>query len=267
MPKESPESTAVVHCAAFSAVTWLSGAAWSRHDAPAVFRFRLADGDGLSAHLRSVLQPDELARAGRYRREYDQRRFTYARGLLRRIAGAYTNQAPASVRFVVGANRKPELADAADWQFNVSHSGDWILIVFGKAPVGIDVEQVNPDMALDDLLPFSFSPDEQAHVAAQADTRRSFYHLWTRKEALAKATAKGIDDDFYRLPSLDGVHRPPAHLIGQGGHWAVRSFAVADAYLAAVAYQVTATVDHASVDSIRTPSFYTLDAQLVIVGA
>ncbi len=272
---EQLESTAVVRCATLPTGLWRSERAGLGRDALAVFRFRLSHEKEPDALVRALLQPDELVRAERYRRVEDQRRFVYARGLLRLLAGAYTHQPPASVRFKAGVNKKPELAGAAGWHFNVSHSGDWILIAFSQTPVGVDVEWVNPTLPLNDLLPTSFSPDERAYVAAQADARPAFFHLWTRKEALAKATAKGIDDDFYRLPCLEGTHHPPVHLLGQGA-WMVWSFTVTDAYPAAVAHQATGLPDHGLPDhglpdhglpaEITTPRFYTLDAGAFFAG-
>lgn len=270
MSMEQHGSTTIVYCATLPTIAWLRQPARPYADELAVFRFQLTDRAGLDAHLRRWLQPDELARAERYRRNEDQRRFVYARGLLRLLAGAYTNQLPALVRFKAGINQKPELAGAAGWHFNVSHSGDWILIAFSQTAVGVDVEQVNPALPLTNVLPASFSQNEQAYVVAQADARLSFYHLWTRKEALAKATAKGIDDDLHRLPCLDGAHSPPVHLLGEGA-WTVWSFAVADAYSAAVAYQATGmpdrrAADHGVPDRTLTPRFYTLDAGSLIAG-
>lgn len=255
------EVLSIVDCATLPGNPWLSA-----HDCPydeplAVFRFRLVNDTRLEKRLRSVLQPDELARAGRYRRAEDQRRFTQARGLLRMIAGTYLHQHPAAVRFTVGPNKKPELSDAAGWHLNVSHSDDWVLLAFGRVPVGVDVEHVKPLVSAVDLLPVSFSPDEQTYVNAQADWQRAFYNLWTRKEALVKATAKGIDDDFCYIPCLDGHHQPPSQLLGRGGNWSVRSVTLADAYPAAVAYQLS---EHPN--SALSARFYTIENELLDIN-
>lgn len=251
-----------VHCITLPGDPWLSADACPYREDLAVFRLGLDNNAPLVAHLPELLQPDERDQAGRFRQPGDRRRFTLARGLLRLIAGAYLNRSPAEIRFAAGPNRKPELVDAPGWHFNVSHSGDWILLAFGRVPVGVDVEYVDPRFATADLLPVSFSPEERAYVAAQVDVHRAFYHLWTRKEALAKATGRGIDDNFAHLPALDGTHHLASQVLGQDGRWAVWSVTVASAYPAAVAYRLPDAPD-----PTVTPRFYTVDGGSLLARA
>ena len=244
---------ALVTCSDLQHVTWSPWSACSFNDELAVFRFSLSEGAGLVSHLRGLLSPDEIARAARYRRPTDQLRFSCARGLLRVVLSRYTNQPPDHIEFVAGLNRKPGLAWPVGWHFNVSHSGDWILIAVGKVRVGVDLEWVNPDFSFQDVLPISFNSAEQHYIGACSDARLCFYQLWTRKEALVKATAQGMNDTFGQIPSLTGIHSTNAQLIGQDGPWLVNSFSVADGYPAAVAYDGTSQVE---------PHLYTLNAAM-----
>ncbi|GAB3803994.1 hypothetical protein GCM10028819_34790 [Spirosoma humi] len=223
-------------------------------DAVAVFRFQLPEQPFILPTLVSLLQPDEINRAERYHRIDDRQRFIYARGLLRVLTGRYTRQAPDQVRFTKDANNKPALLGTTGWQINVSHSGSWILLAVGKVKLGVDVEQMQSAFSFDDILPASFSQEEQAYVRAGADSRRRFYELWTRKEALVKATGKGMDDSFSRIPVLNGLHQTESHIIGGHGDWQVTGFAISADYLGAVAYQAT----------VETPKFYTLKSGLLV---
>lgn len=198
---------------------------------------------GRLSDLYALLQPDEQTRAGRYRRETDQQRFITARAVLRLLLGQTLRQPPASIRFGVGANKKPFVNDAATVQYNVSHAGDWVLIALGQTPVGIDIERIDNTFSLGDLLANSFGPAEQAFIRHGVDHARAFYGLWTRKEALVKATAKGIDDDFPRIPSLDGTHRIEHSRIGSAADWYVGSFSPAEEYVAAVAYPASVRIE------------------------
>ena len=175
-------------------------------------------------------------KAERYHQPGDVLRFIGTRGMLRVLLARYTHQLPGSIEFAPGPNRKPELKHSGGWQFNVSHAGNWILIAIGKAHVGVDVDQVNPDFSFRDVMDASFSPAERQYINGCMDARRGFFELWTRKEALVKATAKGIDDEFDQMPSLPGTHPVGSRLLGSAGHWTVSSFAVADGYPAAVAH-------------------------------
>lgn len=227
---------ASVNCTTIQHVTWLDQSDCSYSDPLAVFNCWLPDEPEMLPYLRSVLHPDELARADRYRREYDRNRFTYARGTLRTLLGKYTNQHPARVQFVIGANKKPALKDAVNLHFNVSHSGSRILVAIGKVNVGVDVEKMTTDFPYKDILPHSFNLVEQRSIRESADAQGLFYQLWTRKEALVKATGKGMDDDFSLVPSLDGKHHVAPGLIGLAGNWTVHGFSVADGHAGAVAY-------------------------------
>lgn len=243
----------VIECVDYKSVSWVNWAGDSAGDPLAIFRVALPDeGAAFMPYLRSLLAPDEMERATRFHRPDDQLRFGCARGLLRILLGQYTNQPPDRIEFTAGVNQKPELNGAVGWQFNVSHSADLVLIAIGKVRVGVDLEWVNPDFSFRDVLPVSFSPDEQHYIDACSDARSCFYRLWTRKEALVKATAKGMDGAFDRVPSLPGIHPANAQVIGQDGHWTVHSFAVADGYPAAVAFDNLIPV---------TPRFYTLRAE------
>lgn len=240
-----------VFCTELQAVSWHQWPGYPHtDDVMAVFRFQLTEQADMPLAL---LQPDEIHRAERYRRMEDRQRFVYARGLLRMLVGRYTHQPPEQVRFAKSATGKPVLAGETGWHINVSHSGNWILLAMGRVDLGVDVEQMQPQFAFDDILSTSFSPAEQAFVREGADSQRRFYQLWTRKEALIKATGKGMDDDFSRIPALDGSHQTGSQLIGGTGDWQVMGFAISDHYSGAVAYPATAEL----------PKFYTLESGLL----
>lgn len=245
-------SATTVNCATRQGITWLNTSTFAPDDELAVFRYHLANQAPLVSYLQNGLSPDEIARANRFRQEGDRLRFMYARGILRVLIGKYIGQHPASIEFIPGINKKPEVKGNVSIHFNVSHSGDWVLLAIGQVPVGVDVEKVNPDMALQEVLIHSFSQKEQHYVVQSSDARLAFYHLWTRKEALVKATAKGIVDEFDQVPSLDGQHHTTTDLIGQAGEWMVYSLAIDTSHAAAVAYKLPS----------RSPNFYTLDASL-----
>lgn len=248
-------NTASVTCTDLGNVTWLSWSVRALTDELAVFRVALSEGEAWLPYLRGLLSADEIERAARYRRPDDQLRFSCARGLLRVLLGRYTNQLPNQIDLVPGVNRKPELTWPTGWYFNVSHSGNWLLIAIGKVQMGVDLEWANPDFSFHDLLPTSFSPAERQYIASCPDARLGFYRLWTRKEALVKATAKGMADALDQIPSLTGTHPADAQLIGQGGQWVVSGFSLADGYPAAVAYEGASGI---------SPQFYTLDAALAL---
>lgn len=211
--------------------------AFSAQAGLAVFRIKVSDNKELIPKISTLLHADELARSQRYHRLADQQRFVVARAALRSVLGQYLACAPTAIEFVVGPNKKPVIQNSPGLHYNVSHSKDWVLIAVSATEVGVDVEAVDPLFPFHEVLPHSFSWPERQAVAGSPDSAHLFYQLWTRKEALVKATARGIDDGFSTIPALDGAHQLAMASGQAAAGWLVSSFAVAAGYVGAVAYQ------------------------------
>jgi len=201
-----------------------------------VHRLAHATGQAVAAWAPQVLAASELARAQRYLQAADRLRFLVVRTALRVLLGQLTGQAPAAVEFALSGTHKPQLKDNAQLHFSVSHTRHWALLAVATQPVGVDVEEISTAFDFASLLDISFSAAERQAIRQSPDPRRQFYALWTRKEALVKATGQGIDEHFAAVPALDGRHR----LVGSGAArppqaWLVSSFAVAEHYPAALA--------------------------------
>lgn len=225
-----------VTCGHLAATAWLEPAGFELPAGElAVYRLPHAAGPALAARCATLLSADERVRAGRYHHAADQQRFTVVRAALRELLGRYTGQPPARIAFELGPHKKPRVQGQPALHFSVSHTAGWALIAFARQEIGIDIEAVNEQFAFTELLAYSFSAAEQAAIVGSADSRYQFYQAWTRKEALVKATAQGIDDEFALVPSQDGLHRLPAGRFGAGS-WQVDSFAPVPGYVAALAY-------------------------------
>ncbi len=175
-------------------------------------------------HYQRLLSPDEQQRAGRYHHQKDRERFTVSRGILRMLLGSYLDLPAAAIAFGTGPNKKPFIIQNQNLHYNTAHSGDRILIAIANAPVGVDIEQMLPDFPYTDLLEHSFSQHEISTIKNTEKPLDTFYVLWTRKEALLKATAKGIDDDLPQIPCMDGEHTAAEEIIGSTQSWMINSF-------------------------------------------
>lgn len=146
----------------------------------------LADG---SACLNPVLSADERDRMARYKRLEDRVRFAVARSALRAILGERVERDPVQLEFEVSAFGRPSLAGFPGVSFNVSHSGERVLIAVSMLrAVGVDIEVANPALDWCALLDAVCAKDE----ASEITDVREFYRCWTAKEALLKATGAGI---------------------------------------------------------------------------
>lgn len=189
----------------------------------AVYRVAWADFLPLPASLLALVPADERARAARYVQPADQARFLVGRAALRYLLGQQLGLLPAAVPLTLTSFGKPRLAAPSGIHFNFSHSGAWVVLVLAPFEVGIDVEEVRPDFDYSEIASYHFGPASRQYLQQSADPRGAFYYLWTRREALAKAIGRGLDES-----TDEGTAPPP--------DWQLPSFEVATGYPAALAF-------------------------------
>lgn len=94
--------------------------------------------------------------------------------------------------FGVNEYGKPLLVNNTGVEFNISHSGKWIVCSIYNLPVGIDIEKIKPiDIGIAERF---FSKDEVKSLMSKCIAEREayFYELWTLKESYIKAIGKGL---------------------------------------------------------------------------
>jgi 4'-phosphopantetheinyl transferase len=152
-----------------------------------------------SRQLQNFLTTDEINRANRFHFEKDRRRFTVSRGILRILLGKYLEIYPDQVSLTVTADGKPILADSpvnGALHFNLSHSGAMALFAFSRAArLGIDLEEIRPDVMDNNLADRFFAPGEIAalHALPPPQQIAAFFACWTRKEAYLKGIGLGLN--------------------------------------------------------------------------
>jgi 4'-phosphopantetheinyl transferase len=148
-----------------------------------------------------LLNEDERARARRFVRPRDRRRFLACRGALRTILGQLVGEPPVHLHFQAGPGGKPELradyrgAETRPLQFNVTHSGDLALIAVAlDVELGVDVEHLRPIKEAERIVASYFTIGEQAQFfdLDPTDREQAFLRGWTRKEAILKARGVGL---------------------------------------------------------------------------
>lgn len=195
-------------------------------------------------HVGAALDAGEQARAERLRFPRDRRRFMLARGAVRAILGRYLAAEPAAIRFRYGPRGKPALDGAGDDSlcFNLSHSGELALLAVTRGrELGIDVEQMRPELAGESIARRFFSPHEvSVLLGLPTDERRAaFFRCWTRKEAYIKARGDGF---ALQLDAFDVTLAPgaPAALLRteqephDAARWTLRDVPIDPGYAAAL---------------------------------
>jgi 4'-phosphopantetheinyl transferase len=211
------------------------------------WRAGLNPAEPLIERLAQSLAPDEQARAARFYRPQDRRRFTVARGVLRSLLARYTGAAPGAIRFSYSRHGKPALAEPAGTRlrFNVSHSGELAFFAFTRErEVGIDVEQIRPLSDGPRLAERFFSPAEVAALLALPEEQRhdGFFICWTRKEAFIKAKGQGLSLSLDQFDVSLGDREASLLLATRwdpddAGRWSLRGLPAPPGYRAALAVE------------------------------
>jgi 4'-phosphopantetheinyl transferase len=219
-------------------ITWLDSSACSFkiNNSIDVWKVSLDLNPTLVDSFKSMLTGDEIERANRFYQQKDRNRFITSRAALRTILGKYLNMAPAAIEFESGLNKKPFIKNGNqnNLQYNLSHSGDAILLAMADSAIGADVEIVNYNFGYREVLADNFSFGEVNYIT-EADSSHRFFKLWTRKEAITKATAQGLDCDLRLLPGLDGTTAVADGIIASNENWVINSFNLNNQHIASVA--------------------------------
>ncbi|WP_214405138.1 4'-phosphopantetheinyl transferase family protein [Pseudonocardia lacus] len=142
-----------------------------------------------AAHLVVLLDDTERARLPRFRLPADRARYLAAHALTRLVLADAVGADPAELRFdrtcrCGEQHGKPVLPGGPG--FSLTHAGDVVGVAVHSGPVGLDVERARPLSDITAMAAHVRSPGEA--VADEA----AFFTLWTRKEALLKATGEGL---------------------------------------------------------------------------
>jgi 4'-phosphopantetheinyl transferase len=180
----------------------------------------------------------ERRRAAALREPADKDRFILAAALLRFVVAEELGCDPTEVPVDRSCTRcgephgRPRVL-GSPLEVSVSHSGDLVMVATSwNGMVGVDVEKVI-DVDVAELRPLVLAGEETFPLLDVKD----FYIVWTRKEALLKATGHGLT-----IPMTNVVLGPPNEppRLRQLGSWvgfppALTDLTVDDDYSAALA--------------------------------
>ncbi len=172
---------------------------------------------------------------------------------MRDTLGRYLQIAPEKVEFTYNSRGKPALSPSRSGRglhFNLAHSEDLALLaITSVGAIGADVESIRPVKDVDDLVARFFSPRESELFQKLPDKQKppAFFNLWTRKEALLKATGQGITGS---LSEVEVAFLPgeEARVLAMSGapetatRWMLRELVPASGFVGAVAIETAGQV-------------------------
>ncbi len=208
----------------------LSWATASLKQGNAVVLFRKAVTSGsVDQTPRPALGAAETHRYNAYKSRSAAAQFLQGRGLIRDMLASYLGTVPDQIEVSCEEHVKPaadcSVADLVVPQFNLSHSGDWIVLgAHRERHLGIDIEcadrrEIDTLSTMADL----FTQNERAHLASCLDKSTKvglFFRLWRCKEAIMKATGRGFDlaPASFEVLTQEGAFKTSVQAEGQDWH-------------------------------------------------
>lgn len=156
----------------------------------------------------NYLSDFEKSRANRFRYESDYNCYVSVHALLRIELSKLLKTNAKSIKIGESKNGKP-FTSGVNLPFSLSRSNNLFAFVIGRSNqfLGIDVEQIKPDIDFTDIARHYFSIKEQQSILFLdkiVDQKRTFFEIWTRKEALLKAIGIGINTKLSKVQVLEG---------------------------------------------------------------
>lgn len=195
--------------------------------------------------LGELLSDAERAKAARFTHQADRNRYIASHAMLRLVLSAYVGAPAFKLDFQTDRYGKPRLQQATrqGLSFSLSHSGELALLALAlRQPVGIDIEAIRCDFELSTLVDRVLAETEcellkQTPLNIQ---RALFFRAWVRKEAVLKASGRGLTCDPRRITvlrskSLNGPQSTKVDTGPNGEQWNVRDVTSCSGYAAAVA--------------------------------
>lgn len=205
---------------------------WKLEHAVHIWKFPVIGG------FFSLLTESEKMIGERFRFDGDRNRYITGRRSLRILLSNYLLMDPMEIRIIAEKGQKPFVENAGTpMRFNISHSGQWVVVALSREELGIDIEKIDSAFDFSDLLQGHFSLAEQQFVVTAKVPVAAFYFLWTRKEAVTKAEGFGIRDNLRAVSVLDNFSLHDGHL----KKWMIKSFSFSPDYPVSVAYRSSQT--------------------------
>lgn len=165
----------------------------------------LVDIEQLAPQYRHWLSAAEITKVNAYATQGKQQRALLVRIFVRYILSLYCHKLPQELLFLYDINGKPQLIQnplSNNVQFNISHSGDYLLVGVSctneSASLGVDIELIKLRTNINGISSHFFHPNEQSklEVLPSALQRQYFFQLWCLKEARLKATGQGLSQSL-----------------------------------------------------------------------
>jgi 4'-phosphopantetheinyl transferase len=121
----------------------------------------------------------------------------------------------ASIEFLREPGGKPFfLTDTGRFDFNISHSGEYVVCLAGAGSAGVDIERIRPMDG--EVAARFFTPGERRYLEERPEAEKdgAFFTLWTMKESYLKALGHGLAGELADAEMIDAAGLPKREVRG-----------------------------------------------------
>lgn len=153
----------------------------------------------------SMIDATKMQRINRYKDCNKKRTLILSDHLARYAISKYCGVLEEDIEFRYNSLGKP-LAFGLDVNFNISHSGDYVVLVISDKPCGIDIEVIR-EVNLKTAIRFC-TENELKNIENATQKEIEFLKIWTKKEAYFKSVGCGIATELKLLDTTkeSGFH-------------------------------------------------------------
>lgn len=142
--------------------------------------------------LISLLPEPSRKQVFSYKKNDDLQRSLLGEVITRIVLSDRTGLAPLSIEIARSAKGKPYLPQQNNLHFNISHSGDWVVVGCSEQDLGIDIEKIREPQYRIASRYFSNKEVDDLNKLEGHDKASYFFDLWTLKESYLKLLGKGL---------------------------------------------------------------------------
>ncbi|MBC2581856.1 4'-phosphopantetheinyl transferase superfamily protein [Clostridium sp. DJ247] len=140
-----------------------------------------------------LIDSEKKCKIEKFKNKKDKVRTLIGEILIRTIIAEELGIRNKHITFKKNKYGKPYLKGLQKFNFNISHSGDFVVGAIDEKPIGIDIEEVKC-IEYEDIAKSFFTISELDYIVKNdLDIRLSkFYEIWTLKESYIKCCGQGL---------------------------------------------------------------------------
>jgi 4'-phosphopantetheinyl transferase len=144
-----------------------------------------------------LIDDDRQKKVDKLKNDSEKARSIMAGILLRQafLKEGHNEQEWKKIVIKTGEYGKPYMENHSDFEYSLSHSGEWVICVTDDNPVGADIQEMKLwKLQLAKRFFDEKEYDRLLHIGKDDNDRqtREFYCMWTAKESAVKLNGRGI---------------------------------------------------------------------------